>query len=47
MLTMDELSVPYHPAAFLRDESKKRHFWEDLKKVKEKHDEIASLELPT
>jgi len=34
----------FHPAALLRDESKKRLFWEDLKKVKEKYDEIISLE---
>ena len=34
----------FHPAALLRDESKKRLFWEDLKKVKEKYDEITSLE---
>ncbi len=32
----------FHPAALLRDESKKRLFWEDLKKVKEKYDEIVS-----
>ena len=46
MLTMDELSVAqtYHQAALLRDESKKKLFWEDLKKVKEKYDGIASLE---
>jgi len=30
----------FHPAALLRDESKKRLFWEDLKKVKAKYDEI-------
>lgn len=34
----------FHPAALLRDESKKRFFWEDLKKVKEKYDEISALE---
>lgn len=31
----------FHPAALLRDESKKRLFWEDLKKVKEKYDALA------
>ncbi|NLK35767.1 MAG: uracil-DNA glycosylase [Gracilibacteraceae bacterium] len=35
----------FHPAALLRDESKKRLFWEDLKKVKEKYDEIISADL--
>jgi len=29
-----------NPAALLRDESKKRLFWEDLKKVKKKYDEM-------
>jgi uracil-DNA glycosylase family 4 len=33
----------FHPAALLRDESKKRLFWEDLKKVKTKYDEIMAL----
>lgn len=33
----------FHPAALLRDESKKRLFWEDLKKVKAKYDEIMAL----
>lgn len=37
----------FHPAALLRDESKKRLFWEDLKMVKEKYDEIISLEQKT
>lgn len=37
----------FHPAALLRDESKKRLFWDDLKKVKEKYDEIISLEQKT
>ena len=37
----------FHPAALLRDESKKRLFWEDLKKVKEKYDEIISIEQKT
>lgn len=30
----------FHPAALLRDESKKPLFWSDLKKVKEKYNEI-------
>lgn len=30
----------FHPAALLRDESKKRIFWQDLKAVKEKYDMI-------
>lgn len=30
----------FHPAALFRDESKKRIFWQDLKKVKEKYDEL-------
>lgn len=34
----------FHPAALLRDESKKRLFWEDLTKVKGKYDEIISNE---
>jgi DNA polymerase len=34
----------FHPAALLRDESKKRLFWEDLRKVKEKYDETISNE---
>lgn len=33
----------YHPAALLRDESKKLVMWQDLKKVKDKLDEIRSL----
>ncbi|WP_102401962.1 uracil-DNA glycosylase [Haloimpatiens massiliensis] len=31
----------FHPAALLRDESKKPLFWKDLKKIKEKFDEIS------
>lgn len=34
----------FHPAALLRDESKKRLFWEDLGKVKERYDEIIAHE---
>lgn len=30
----------WHPAALLRDENKKIEFWQDLKKVKEKAEEI-------
>jgi len=41
------IMATFHPAALLRDESKKRLFWEDLKKVKEKYDEIISLEQKT
>ena len=41
------IMATFHPAALLRDESKKRLFWEDLKKVKEKYDEITSLEKKT
>lgn len=36
------LIATFHPAALLRDESKKRLVWEDLKKVKIKYDEISS-----
>lgn len=31
----------WHPAALLRDESKKKEFWQDLKEVKKKYDEIS------
>ncbi|MBQ2984886.1 MAG: uracil-DNA glycosylase [Clostridia bacterium] len=31
----------YHPAALLRDESKKREAWEDMKKLRQKYDEIS------
>ena len=34
------LTATFHPAALLRDESKKRLMWNDLKKVKAKYDEI-------
>lgn len=33
----------FHPAALLRDESKKALMWEDFKKVKQKLDEIKSV----
>ncbi|HYE83146.1 MAG TPA: uracil-DNA glycosylase [Clostridia bacterium] len=41
------ITATFHPAALLRDESKKRLFWEDLKKVKGKYDEIISFEQKT
>lgn len=31
----------YHPAALLRDESKKRESWEDMKKLRQKYDDIS------
>ena len=31
----------WHPAALLRDESKKIEFWQDLKKVIKKYNEIC------
>lgn len=30
----------FHPAALFRDENKKKAFWEDLKKIKVKYDEL-------
>jgi DNA polymerase len=33
-------TATYHPAALLRDESKKLDFWQDLKAVRAKLDEI-------
>lgn len=30
----------YHPSALLRDESKKRSAWEDLKQIKKKYEEL-------
>lgn len=33
----------YHPAALLRDESKKREAWEDMQKLKQKYNEIAQM----
>ncbi|MGE5676690.1 MAG: uracil-DNA glycosylase [Pseudomonadota bacterium] len=38
------IMATFHPTALLRDESKKKLFWEDLKKVKEKYDGIISEE---
>lgn len=32
----------YHPSALLRDESKKRPAWEDLKSIKKKYEELRS-----
>lgn len=34
------LIATFHPAALFRDESKKQLFWQDLKGIKEKYDEI-------
>lgn len=34
----------YHPAALLRDNSKKMDFWQDLKQVKKKYDEVLGVE---
>lgn len=31
----------YHPAALLRDESKKHEAWEDMKKLRQKYDDIS------
>ncbi|NLY42828.1 MAG: uracil-DNA glycosylase [Clostridiaceae bacterium] len=36
------LIATFHPAALLRDESKKIPFWQDLKKVKEKINELSA-----
>ena len=30
----------FHPAALFRDESKKKLFWQDLKSIKVKYDEL-------
>lgn len=35
------IMATFHPAALLRDENKKRVFWEDLKKVKHKYVELT------
>lgn len=34
------IMATYHPAALLRDESKKRDSWEDFKNIKRKYDEV-------
>lgn len=33
----------YHPAALLRDPSRKRKTWEDMQKLKKKYDEITKM----
>ncbi|MGI6114261.1 MAG: uracil-DNA glycosylase [Mahellales bacterium] len=38
------LMPTYHPAALLRDPAKKRDAWEDLKKIKQKYNEITQTE---
>lgn len=35
------ITLTFHPSAILRDESKKRLFWEDLKSVQKKYNEIC------
>lgn len=34
------MTCTYHPSAVLRDSSKKRVFWEDLKEIKKRYEEI-------
>ena len=34
------ITATFHPAALLRDESKKRHAWEDFKAIKRRLDEL-------
>ena len=34
------LMATFHPAALFRDETKKNLFWQDLKSLKNKYDEI-------
>lgn len=34
------LTCTFHPSAVLRDESKKNSFWQDLKNIKRKYDEL-------
>ena len=38
------MTATFHPAAILRDENKKRVFWEDLKSIKNKYDELKKEE---
>lgn len=38
------LTCTFHPSAVLRDESKKISFWEDLKSIKNKYEEIIQFE---
>ncbi|MDP4177788.1 MAG: uracil-DNA glycosylase [Bacillota bacterium] len=35
----------FHPAALFRDESKKALFWQDLKQIKVKYDEIVTMKV--
>lgn len=37
-----DIIATYHPSALLRDESKKRPAWEDLKSIKKKYEELRS-----
>lgn len=34
------MTATYHPSALLRDTSKKREAWEDLKEIRKKYDEL-------
>ncbi len=34
------IMATFHPAALFRDESKKKLFWQDLKSIKVKYDEL-------
>lgn len=34
------MMATFHPAAILRDEDKKRAFWEDLKSIRKKYDDL-------
>lgn len=34
------MTATFHPSAVLRDANKKAAFWEDLKSIKEKNEEI-------
>lgn len=37
------ITATFHPSAVLRDENKKAPFWQDLKSIKKKYDEISSI----
>lgn len=37
-----QFTVTYHPSALLRDESKKRLAWKDLKAIREKLNELEN-----
>lgn len=37
------MMATFHPAALFRDESKKQVFWQDLKSVRRKYDEIVTI----